>query len=277
MTKATVSDSDELVRENLSIVHRVAAQIAVRVPRFVSRDELVSAGMLGLAQAAKSWDPARGVPFEGYARIRVRGAIVDDLRSRDWATRSIRSGSRVLEAATDELRNRLGRPATDDELATRLNVKSDDIGRMRHAADRATVLRLDLLTEEVDITNSESTLDGPDAAVLDGELRECLTAAITALPERLRYVVTGYFFEGREMQELATGMGVTPSRVSQMCSEAIALLRDGINSRLAPEDVPDLSATKGRIGRRKAAYYAAVAEASTRTDRRAGAFAGAAA
>ncbi len=259
------------------MVQRVAAQIAMRVPRFVSRDELVSAGLLGLTQAAKSWDPSHGVPFERYARIRVKGAIVDDLRGRDWATRAVRSASRQLETATDELRNRLGRPATDDELACRLGVERRQIGKLRHAADRATVLRLDILTEEIDLSRGESTMEGPDAAVLDAELRECLAAAIAALPDRLREVVTGYFFEGREMQELAVEMNVTPSRISQMCSQAVALLRDGINSRLTPDDVADLNVTKGRVGRRKAAYYAAVAEASAPVVRRSGALAGTAA
>jgi len=258
------------------MVHRMAAQMAMRVPRFVNRDDLVSAGMLGLAQAAKSWDPERGVPFEKYARIRVRGAIVDDLRGRDWATRSVRSESRMLETVTDELRNRLGRPATDDELAHRLGVQRDQVGRIRHAADRAVVLRLDILAEEVDLTSGEATMEGADAAILDGELRDCLTQAIAALPERLRYVVMGYYFEGREMQQLALDMHVTPSRVSQMCTEAVALLRDGINSLLAPERVPDLRATKGRIARRKSAYYAAIATAAAAPEPRVGAFAGAA-
>ena len=259
------------------MVQRVAAQIAMRVPRFVSRDELVSAGLLGLMQASKSWDPSHGVPFDRYARIRVKGAIVDDLRSRDWATRAVRSGTRQLETATDELRNRLGRPATDAELATRLGVESTEIGRLRHAADRATVLRLDILTEEIDGCGGESTMEGPDAALLDAELRECLAAAMAALPDRLREVVTGYFFEGREMQDLAAEMKVTPSRISQMCSQAVALLRDGINSRLTPDDVADLHVTKGRVARRKSAYYAAVAEASAPVERRARVLAGAAA
>src|SRR5690606_23829216 len=114
---------------------------------------------------------------------------------------------------------------------------------------------------------ADVTSDGPDALVLDRELRGYLQDAVLALPERLQYVIVGYFFDGREMQDLAAELGVTPSRVSQLAAEALSLLRDGINSQLEPEKVVDLHETKGRVARRKAAYYAAVAEASTNRDR----------
>jgi len=260
---ANQTNSDELVRMAIPIVHSVVAEIAMRVPRFVGRDELLSAGMLGLAQASRSWDPSRGVPFDRFARIRIRGAIVDELRSRDWATRSVRTGGRAMLAATDELRSRLGRPPTDGELAVRLGCDAAEVSRLRHDLDRATVLRYDSLTDDVDHTGGDAIrVEGPDTALLDGELRECLHDAVRALPERLRGVILGYFFENREMQDLAQELGVTPSRVSQMCAEALALLKDGVNSRLEPTKVKDLNATRGRVARLKAAYYAAVADAA---------------
>jgi len=260
---------EELVRRGLSLVHAIVAEVAGRVPRFVGRDELVSAGMLGLTQAAQAWDAERGVPFERFARIRIRGAIVDELRGRDWASRSVRTSGRVLQSAGDALAATLGRAPTNDEIAQRIGRDANDVAQLQHDLSRAMVLRYDAMLDDPEggAVFADPT-DGPEAKLLDAELTDCLHDALCALPERLRDVVVGYFYDGREMQEIAEELGVTPSRVSQLCSEALALLKDGINSQLEPEAVGDLHVTKGRVARRKAAYYGAVAEAAAARTRR---------
>src|SRR3954469_26033471 len=100
---------EQLVREHLPLVHYAVSEMAAKVPRHVSRDDLVSAGMAGLAQAARSFDPARGISFDRYASTRILGALLDELRDRDWASRSVRSKARKMAAATDELTAKLGR------------------------------------------------------------------------------------------------------------------------------------------------------------------------
>jgi RNA polymerase sigma factor for flagellar operon FliA len=252
---------DALVRRGWPIVHAVVAEVAGRVPRFVDRDELLSAGMLGLAQAAASWDEGRGVRFEHFARIRIRGAIIDELRSMDWASRSIRSRGRHMQSVSDELNGELGRAPTVEEIAGRLGRPTSEVERLRDDMARATVLRYDALADSNETTHQlEDEGPGPDGKVLEDELRDHLMDAVTALPDRLRLVVEAYFFQRQEMQDIADRLGVSPSRVSQLCSEAIALLRDGINSQLDPDAVPDLHETKGRVAKRKGAYYDAVAQ-----------------
>src|SRR6476661_8534901 len=107
----------DLVRENLALVQYVTSEIAHRVPSHVNRGDLVSAGMLGLAQAARSFDPDRGIAFDRFASTRIRGALLDELRGRDWASRSVRSRARGLHAAQEELTNRLGRSPKPEEVA----------------------------------------------------------------------------------------------------------------------------------------------------------------
>lgn len=241
----------------LPLVHVLVSDLAARLPRSVPRDDLESAGMLGLVQAAGSWDPSRGVAFEAFARARIKGALLDELRARDWASRSVRSEARREQAAVDSLAARLGRPPTSGEVAEHLGVPVEHVTRLRDDVARADVASLDAMVVE---TSSEPAIDDqPAEAVLGDELRAVLAAAIDSLPERLRHVVREYFFAERPMLEIAEELGVTESRISQMRAEAIALLRDGVDSQLDPERVPDLHVTTGRVGRRKSQYYAAVA------------------
>jgi RNA polymerase sigma factor for flagellar operon FliA len=251
----------ELVEQALPLVHYVVSDIARRVPRSVQRQDLVSAGMLGLTQAARSWDPARGVSFESFARNRIRGAMLDELRGLDWAPRSVRARGRAMQRATDELARAVGRTPTTAEVARHMGVDEEVVERLTDDVRRATVLAFD--SPEADVLGSCSSPDaGPAEVLLSRELRSYLADAVVALPERLRKVVVEYFFEERQLQDIASDLGVTESRVSQMRAEALALLKDGINSQLAPEEVPDLAVTTGRVGKRKSAYYSAVAAAS---------------
>src|SRR3981189_3730867 len=130
---------EELVRDHLSLVHYVVAGMANRVPRHGTRADLVSAGMVGLAQAARSFDAERGIAFDRYASTRIRGALLDELRSRDWASRSVRAGARGLQAAHEELMNKLGRTPTPEEVATMLDVPTETVHKLVDDVHRATV------------------------------------------------------------------------------------------------------------------------------------------
>jgi RNA polymerase sigma factor for flagellar operon FliA len=229
----------------------------------VSRSDLVSAGMLGLAQAARSFDPERGIAFDRFASTRIRGALLDELRGRDWASRSVRARARGLQATQEDLTNKLGRAPSPEEVAKSLAVPLEQVHKLVDDVHRATVLNYDSLVIEGDAESFLATDDaGPEDAMLDRERKSYLTDAVHALPERLRHVVIGYFFEERSMQEIADELGVSESRVSQLRAEALLLLKDGINSQLEPEAIEPEARPNGRVARRKAAYYAAVAAGS---------------
>jgi len=254
---------EELVREHLPLVQYVVSEVAHRIPSHVSRSDLVSAGMLGLAQAARTFDPERGIAFDRFASTRIRGALLDELRGRDWASRSVRSRARGMGQATEELTARLGRQPSPDEIASALNVPADHVHKLVDDVHRATVLNYESLVLEGDAESFLAAGDeSPEEAMVSRERRAYLTDAVAALPDRLRRVVIGYFFEERSMQDLADELGVSESRVSQLRAEALLLLKDGINAQLDPDTVTTEVRPNGRVARRKAAYYASVADGS---------------
>jgi RNA polymerase sigma factor for flagellar operon FliA len=249
---------EQLVRAHLPLVNYMVSEIASRIPRHVCRDDLVSAAMAGLAQAARSYDPSRGISFQRFASSRIRGALLDELRSRDWASRSVRAKARDVAQTTDQLTAKLGRQPTAAEVATSMGSSKDDLDAINTDVYRALVLNFDALpidgnAEEVLLAGQSS----PDDDILDNEKRAYLVAAVDHLPERLRRVVIGYFFQELPMQQLAEELGVTDSRISQMRAEALVLLRDAINSQLDPDLVT--AEASGRVAKRRTAYYAEVA------------------
>jgi RNA polymerase sigma factor for flagellar operon FliA len=256
-----------LVGDNLALVDYAVNHLANRLPRHVPRDELVSAAMAGLAQAARSYDPDRDTGFEHYASARIRGALLDELRSRDWASRSVRTKARRLVAATEELTGLLGRVPTTEELANKLGMVEKQVTALNHDVHRSVVLNYDSIISDGNVEWSLPSDDrSPDIVLLERERRAYLLDAVSALPDRLRQVVVGYFFEERSMQELAEQLGVSASRISQMRSKAMSLLKEGITSQLDPETLPE-STDSPRVARRKAAYVAAVAAAAKTRDR----------
>ena len=260
----TLADEDALVRANLPLVQYGVSEITGRVPRHVSRDDLVSAAMFGLAQAARSYDDSRGIAFEKYAMIRIRGALLDELRSRDWASRSVRSAARSMEAANDRLTAANRRTPTQEETAKEMGVEVEKVQGIIDDVHRGTVLNYEALVTEGQIADllpdREPT---PVEELLSRERRAFLMDSVVALPERLRHVVIAYFFEERPMLEIAEELGVTESRISQMRGEALTLMRSGMTANLDPDQLPAEPRPGGRLARKKAAYYAAVAAGST--------------
>ena len=263
-----VPSVDELVRSHLPLVGHLVREMLSRLPSHVSREDLVSAGMAALAMAAQNYDPERGIPFGGFATTRIRGALLDELRGRDWASRSVRARARGLQAAHEELTNRLGRAPQPEEVAKELDVPLEVVHKLVDDVHRATVLNYDSLVLEGDAESFIAGDDaGPEEAILDREKKAYLMDSVHALPERLQKVVIGYFFEERSMQDLADELGVSESRISQLRAEALLLLKDGINSQLEPDAVVPEARPNGRVARRKSAYYAAVAAGSSPRDR----------
>lgn len=265
------SDQQELSRrieEHLPLVKHIVFQVAVHFPRHVDRDELARAGALGLVEAARRYDESRGVPFDRFAAQRIRGAILDAVRAADWAPRSVRTLARTLEQVEQQLATELGRVPSADEMAHALGMSRSELARLQDRLFRSVVLALEHEVSDgseedltlVDVLCDRTALE-PLEELEARELHAYLRDAIDLLPERHRLVVVGYFLEGRTSRDLARFLGVTESRVSQVRSEALAMLREGIEAQYAgPVRGPEPGL--GRVARRKATYAAAIAEAS---------------
>ncbi|MBT8228033.1 MAG: FliA/WhiG family RNA polymerase sigma factor [Dactylosporangium sp.] len=250
---------EALVRGHLPLVGHLVREMLGRLPAHVSREDLISAGMAALATAAKSYDPDRGTSFGSFATTRIRGALLDELRGLDWASRSVRSRARRLDTTQQELTAALGRTPTQKELAEALGVGLNEIKSVDEDVQRAVVLSLQGFAAGTAEDMVPERTAGPEDLILHRERIGYLHNAIEALPERLHQVVVAYFFEERPMLEIASELGVTESRVSQLRAEALVLLRDGINAHLEPDLVSHRERPGGCVARRREAYYAQVA------------------
>lgn len=255
----TVADANELAVQNLPLVGHIVRETMLRVPSYVDRDALQSAGAAALVAAAHAFDAERGVPFERYAATRIRGAIVDELRAIDWAPRAVRRRSREVEQTRAELTAVGGQRPDDATVAKTLGLKVDDVVRTDADVARASVLPLDAGPDMSFVDTLCAPGIGPEGAVMHAERLEYLADAIAELPERLAVVVRGYFLEERPMAELAEELGVTDSRISQLRAEALVLLRDALSAALDPHLRKPEPKPEGIAARRRAVYVSAVA------------------
>lgn len=253
------------MREHLGLVGHLAREAAARLPRHLDADDLVGAGSLALVQAARAFDPALGVPFARFASTRIRGAMIDHMRQRDWATRSVRSRARSLAAAAEELTKALHRAPTDAELAAAAGMSEQEVREVLQGTDRASLLSLDPLAVGDDGLGAalEDRTPGPEEALVAAERLGYLRDAIAELPERARRVVTGYYLEDRQLTEIAEELGVTQSRASQLRSEGLDLLKEALNKLLGDGAGTGAGAdAEGVRARRREAYVSAVARRS---------------
>jgi len=262
---STTDAANELVESHLYLVQHIVQQVAVRFPRHVDRQELWAAGAAGLVDASRRYDPSTEVPFARYASIRIRGAIIDATRSRDWATRGLRRRGRELAAVTQELEQRSGRPPSVAELADALGITEDEVRSRQHAAKRATLLHLDQPIDNGDgtVDTLESMLPEHDDQWLPADALErreligSIRVAVEHLDEPHREVVQRYFLDGELLQDIAATLGVTEARVSQIRAEAVAAMRAWMATRF--EGVPAVAA--GTPGARRRASYLATMQA----------------
>jgi RNA polymerase sigma factor for flagellar operon FliA len=225
--------ANRLVSDNLGLVQHVVQQLATRYPRHVDREELWNAGALGLVDASRRFDPARGIPFARYAVIRIRGAIVDATRARDWATRATRRALRRIEQATEAVRTASGGTPGDTEVAAHLGMELTRLLELRAAAVNATVLHLDqgIGTREgeeaslTDLLVEEHDDALPHAALERRELTGTLRLAVDRLPATQREVLVRYYFREEYLRDIAARLGVTQARASQIRAEALTSLR----------------------------------------------------
>lgn len=251
--------SDALVTSHVPLVRHIVMETMNRVPSHVNRDDLMSAGLVALVKASRSFDAERGVPFARYAATRVRGAIVDELRASDWASRLVRRRARDVGTARAELAGKLGRTPSSEDLADSLGMSVAEIERNDEDVQRAHVLSVEGLQEIAPDTILRSDRPSPEEEVEHRERLTYLMDAVAELPERLRVVISDYFLGERPMNQIAAELGVTESRVSQMRAEALVLLRDALNRELEPSMVTPHARPGGAAARRREHYFAAVA------------------
>jgi RNA polymerase sigma factor for flagellar operon FliA len=254
--------SEDTVRKHMPLVGHLVREMLARVPNHVKRDDLLSAGYTALVAAARSFDDARGVPFPRFAAARIRGALLDELRGLDWASRSVRQKARRTDSARQSLTAELGRAPTVAEVADRLGCRVEDIESADDDVHRAVLFSLQgFATATADNLVTEPGA-GPEELLLRRERLGYLRHAVEVLPDRLRTVVIGCFFEERPMADIAAELGVTESRVSQLRSEALGLLRDGLNTHLDPA-LAAKPVREGCVARRRAAYYDQIQQRGT--------------
>jgi len=249
---------DARVAANLPLVGYQVSELLGRVPTFVPRDDLTSAGALALVQAAHAFDASLGVPFASYAALRIRGALVDELRAMDWVSRAARQRARWVSTTSDEMASRLGRSPSRVELASKLGATMAELDAARGSATRP-ILSIDAADNAIGDTLRDRG-SGPEEALLAAEQLHHLRAAVGALPEQLRYVVAQLFFHDRTYAQLAVELGLTESRISQLRTQGLAMLRDGMNASLDPDLVPASDRPGGAADRRRQAYFDVVAQ-----------------
>ena len=259
----SAKERDELIEANIALVGHMVRELLARVPSHVNRDDLTSAGLAALVTAAGSYQPSRGIPFPRFAATRIRGALLDELRSLDWASRSVRHRARQADTARQQLTATLGRTPTPAELAEALGVAATELDAVDQDVQRAVVLSLQGFTAGTAEDMVTDTTAGPEQLLLHRERIGYLHDAIGTLPERLRTVISGYYLDERPMADIAAELGVTESRVSQLRAEALTLLRDGLNHQLDPDQVSTPERPDGCVARRRAAYYAQIAARGT--------------
>jgi RNA polymerase sigma factor for flagellar operon FliA len=222
-------------------------------------------------EAAQRFDPSRGVPFDRFAARRIRGAILDAVRAVDWAPRSVRALGRHLETIEQELASANGSSPTPADVAAAMGMTPTELAAARDRVFRSVVLALEhsvttSSTEEDDLSLgdvlADRTATEPSEALEAAELLGYLRDAVSLLPERHRVVVVGYFLDGRSSAALAELLDVTESRISQLRSEALAMLREGLEAQYETQGDALVSGRVSRAARRRADYATAIGEAS---------------
>ncbi len=234
-----VEARSELLDQHLGLVHSCAHRLAKSASHAVELDDLVSSGTLGLTQAIESFDPARGLEFSTYAMHRIRGAMLDELRSRDWMTRVTRHRVRRLAHVVSELEARLGRAPDACEIARALGVQMDDYWRLWADLSERRVVSLCEPSSPAQSHPWQETIaaggEDPIENVIADEQRQQLQQALLGLPERERLVLALSYYEELNLRQIGEVLEVTESRVSQIRSRALQRLRD---STLLAEAAP---------------------------------------
>lgn len=226
---------EKLIVQSLTLVKAIVERMATRLPSHLDQDDLSSVGLIGLMDAIDRYDASRGASFKTYASFRIKGAILDELRSMDWKPRSVRDKERKLEEAYIQLEKSLERRPSDFEIAEYLDISMEGFYDMLQGTQSQPLLRLDELMEKGatrGLLSEDGTLSFIDQLIFK-EIKEKLVEAIDSLPEKERLSITLYYYEELTMKEIGQVLEVSESRISQIHGSAILHLRAHLQSKLS--------------------------------------------
>jgi len=227
---------EEMVRQYAPLIRYIASRLALRLPSHISQEDLFSAGIIGLMDAIQKFDPTKNINFKTYAEFRIKGAMLDELRSLDWIPRSVRKKSHMVEDAYAEVQRRLERPAETEEVAAALGLELEEFYKLLDETKAVSIMGLDGPRKVMgssaeggdqdflEIIQDDSALDS-FFSVHFGELQSILMRGIEALPDKEKLLISLYYHEELTMKEIGQIMGYTESRISQLHTQAICRLR----------------------------------------------------
>lgn len=232
------NEKEELIKAYLPLVKRVVHRLSGRLPKDVDVKEMLNSGIIGLVDALEKYDPRHETNFSTYAQFRIRGAILDSFRSQDWLPRSLRFKSHKLEVAYQRIEQKLGRPATDEEVAAEIGVTVEDLQGMLSEVGSIVMLSF----EELGFGHGEERFQAdellasksgdPLHKLLSGEKVGLIARALDRLPEKERLVISLYFYEELNLKEVGEILGVTESRASQIRSRALIRLKNYLKNAM---------------------------------------------
>ena len=221
---------EQLIKSYLSLVKIIVGRLAVGLPSHVDRDDLTSAGIMGLLDAIDKYDLARGIKFETYATARVRGSILDFLRAQDWVPVSLRQKAKKLETLFADLEQKFSRPPTDAEMAAALEMEVADYYILLKDINGYALLSLDEMAGDAWLVDEHED-SNPGRLAEITELKEILAGAIDRLPKKERLVVALYYYEGLTLKEIGVTLGLSEGRISQLHTKAILRLRGALSRK----------------------------------------------
>jgi len=218
---------DDLVTAHISLVKRIAYHLAARLPSTVDVDDLLQSGMIGLLEAAGNFDPARGASFDTYAGIRIRGAMLDDIRKQDWTPRSVHQKYRQVSEAVRKIESETGRAAEAKDIAEKLGISLDDYHNILTDSAGCRLFSLEETLDQPTFSGAlvDSDTATPDQALGRSQFRSELAGAIDQLPEREKLVLSLYYEQELNLKEIGEVLGVSESRVCQIHGQAMIRLR----------------------------------------------------
>ena len=219
------ASADALVREHLPLVQRVAQRLKARLPDTIELDDLLQVGLMGLLRARDSYDASQGASFATYAGIRIKGAMLDEIRAHDWLPRSVQSRFRRVAEAIESAEARLGRRAQDREIADELGLSLEDYQQL---AGELACARMTHIEDSAEAAQAEAGASNPYEQVGAAGSRAALAEAVDRLPERERLMMSLYYTEDLNLREIGAVLGVSESRVSQLHGQALARLRNAL-------------------------------------------------
>lgn len=219
------SEADRLVQDYLPLVKKIALRLTAKLPAEIELDDLLQVGLMGLLRARDSYDASQGASFATYAGIRIKGAMLDELRAHDWLPRSVQRQLSRVAGAIERADARLGRPAQDAEIAAELEMDLEDYQRLAGELACARMTRVD---DSEEAATAEAQRADPLDHLGEQAFRDALVAAVERLPEKERLMMSLYYNEELNLKEIGAVLGVSESRVSQLHGQALARLRAGL-------------------------------------------------